>query len=216
MKKISTRTTTWSPTLPTKNANIYTTREAARLLGVSVPTVQQLVESGILAAWKTSGGHRRIPESALRAYLQQQFETSPLSDTTLSLIVADQDSAPWQRAFEKILSPGLALRTTLCTSGYDALLEIGLQRPSIIIISLNHEEIDGKTVLNRLASASRFSHCHLAGIAEIKGQEQQVERLWGGVTLLEKPLDYRILRCYLNACLASSQRSSQTMHPISY
>lgn len=37
-----------------------TTREAAGLLGVSVGTVQLWVESGLLQAWKTSGGHRRV------------------------------------------------------------------------------------------------------------------------------------------------------------
>ncbi len=37
-----------------------TTREAADLLGVSVGTVQLWVESGLLQAWKTAGGHRRV------------------------------------------------------------------------------------------------------------------------------------------------------------
>ena len=36
------------------------TTEAARILGLSVGTVQSLVERQELMAWKTRGGHRRI------------------------------------------------------------------------------------------------------------------------------------------------------------
>lgn len=36
------------------------TAQAARQLGLSLGAVQQMVESGALAGWKTAGGHRRI------------------------------------------------------------------------------------------------------------------------------------------------------------
>lgn len=42
-----------------------TTAEAARHLGVSIRTVQLWVDSGALEAWKTVGGHRRIPLESL-------------------------------------------------------------------------------------------------------------------------------------------------------
>lgn len=42
------------------NQPLCSTREAAQILGVSLRTVQLWVDSGILLAWKTVGGHRRI------------------------------------------------------------------------------------------------------------------------------------------------------------
>ncbi|MGD9786945.1 MAG: helix-turn-helix domain-containing protein [Sulfuricellaceae bacterium] len=36
------------------------TTEAARILGVSIRTVQAWVDKGALTAWKTVGGHRRV------------------------------------------------------------------------------------------------------------------------------------------------------------
>ena len=42
-----------------------TTREAAELLGVSLTTAQLWVESGLLEAWKTEGGHRRIHRTSV-------------------------------------------------------------------------------------------------------------------------------------------------------
>jgi excisionase family DNA binding protein len=40
--------------------DVCSTREAADRLGVSLRTVQLWSEAGLLRAWKTPGGHRRI------------------------------------------------------------------------------------------------------------------------------------------------------------
>lgn len=55
---------------------ILTTRDAARLLGVAVSTVQLWMESGALPAWKTPGGHRRVRLSAVLALREQRGATA--------------------------------------------------------------------------------------------------------------------------------------------
>jgi excisionase family DNA binding protein len=42
------------------------TTYAAKLLGLSVGTIQTLVEKNELQAWKTQGGHRRISMPSMR------------------------------------------------------------------------------------------------------------------------------------------------------
>jgi excisionase family DNA binding protein len=63
-------------TQPTANSHIddptLTTRDAARLLGISVSTAQKWIESGALASWKTPGGHRRMRRSAVLALLEER------------------------------------------------------------------------------------------------------------------------------------------------
>ena len=44
------------------------TTYAAKLLGLSVGTIQTLVEKNELQAWKTQGGHRRISMPSIRDY----------------------------------------------------------------------------------------------------------------------------------------------------
>lgn len=51
-------------------SQVYSTREASELLGVSLRTVQLWVDSGILQAWKTAGGHRRISSTSVDALLK--------------------------------------------------------------------------------------------------------------------------------------------------
>ena len=53
----------------TVEKSFCTTRQAADLLGVSVGTVQLWVENGLLKAWKTAGGHRRVIRDSVDALL---------------------------------------------------------------------------------------------------------------------------------------------------
>src|SRR5512133_992264 len=50
-------------------ARFYTTFEAARLIGVSLPTVVNWIKARRLKAHRTPGGHRRIAEEDLAAFM---------------------------------------------------------------------------------------------------------------------------------------------------
>jgi excisionase family DNA binding protein len=50
----------------------YTTFEAARLLGVSLPTVVNWIKARRIKAHRTPGGHRRIAREDLAAFMVQQ------------------------------------------------------------------------------------------------------------------------------------------------
>lgn len=50
----------------------YTTHEAARLLGVSLPTVVNWITARRLRAHRTPGGHRRIAREELAAFMLRQ------------------------------------------------------------------------------------------------------------------------------------------------
>lgn len=52
------------------DADVLTSRGVATLLGVSVSTAQLWMESGLLASWKTPGGHRRAHADVVRRFKQ--------------------------------------------------------------------------------------------------------------------------------------------------
>jgi len=70
------------------NKKYISTKQSAVLLNVSLGTVQKMVESGELLAWKTRGGHRRILVASLQSLLNQRqrlFEhLSKIESTLLS------------------------------------------------------------------------------------------------------------------------------------
>ena len=59
---------------------MLTPREAARMLGISYPTIKQWILSGKLATVPTPGGHHRISESALKPFLAQD-KTKPAAES---------------------------------------------------------------------------------------------------------------------------------------
>ncbi|MGH9603080.1 MAG: TOBE domain-containing protein [Terriglobales bacterium] len=51
-------------------------RDAARMLGISYPTLKQWIYKGKLRTVKTAGGHHRVPQSELDRYLHRAGEKS--------------------------------------------------------------------------------------------------------------------------------------------
>ena len=56
----------------TPDQEYLSTRQSAKILNVSLGTVQKMVELGELIAWKTRGGHRRILASSLEQQLHRR------------------------------------------------------------------------------------------------------------------------------------------------
>jgi excisionase family DNA binding protein len=75
---------------PTSDDVVLTTRAAATLLGVSVSTAQHWMESGVVASWKTPGGHRRAYRSTVIELIEaQRGRHNPEAET-----LVDEDRAP--------------------------------------------------------------------------------------------------------------------------
>ncbi len=56
---------------------MLTPREAARLLGISYPTIKQWILTRKLATVQTPGGHHRIAESSLKPFLASDKQKPP-------------------------------------------------------------------------------------------------------------------------------------------
>ncbi len=95
-------------------ARFYTTFEAARLLGVSLPTVVNWIKARRLKAHRTPGGHRRISEEDLASFMLRHGMPVPAELT---------GAAPERRKALVIGEPGPAREGAvrlLTASGYAA------------------------------------------------------------------------------------------------
>ena len=52
---------------------LFSPREAAKVLGISYPTLKLWIYKGKLRSIKTAGGHHRIPESQLDKFLHRMY-----------------------------------------------------------------------------------------------------------------------------------------------
>jgi molybdopterin-binding protein len=65
--------------MPTAN-HMFTPREAARLIGISYPTIKQWILSGKLKTVQTAGGHHRVSEATLKPFLAKD-KAKPASES---------------------------------------------------------------------------------------------------------------------------------------
>ena len=125
-----------------------TTREAAKVLGISLTTVQSWVESGALSAWKTAGGHRRIPKVAVEKLLSMQVSTINRAQSTV-LIVEDND---FEREMyrQQFAEWKLPVKLLLAKDGYEGLLLAGHYVPDCIIADLFMPLMNGTRMIDSL------------------------------------------------------------------
>ena len=197
------------------DTGICTTKQAAKILGISVTSVQQLVESGEIEAWKTKGGHRRIPLAAVHCYRGTplaKVATAPTATAPhsgeLSILVVEDDEMQRLVYERQIRSWNLPVSLTFCDNGYRALVEIATRRPDILLTDIMMEGIDGYEVMTTILSYRELSQMSIA-ILSCMGQEEITKRggIPEGVVFFEKPINYDELRGYLRACCAQRIRA---------
>jgi molybdopterin-binding protein len=59
---------------------LFTPSEAAKVLGISYPTLKQWIYKGKIRTVKTAGGHHRIPEKQLDKFLYRASERGAVSE----------------------------------------------------------------------------------------------------------------------------------------
>jgi excisionase family DNA binding protein len=68
------------------------TSQAAKMLGLSVGTVQRMVQKGVFKAFITQGGHRRILSTSLNDYFKAQGFAQPQATYGAALVCILHDS----------------------------------------------------------------------------------------------------------------------------
>src|ERR1700710_2719510 len=58
-------------------SQMLTPREAARMLGISYPTIKQWILAGKLKTVQTPGGHHRVTEAALKPFIAKDGAKEP-------------------------------------------------------------------------------------------------------------------------------------------
>jgi excisionase family DNA binding protein len=193
-----------------EHTDVCTTQEAAAILGISVTSVQKLVEGGEIAAWKTPGGHRRIPRESVLAYKTMaggslRAEKSPAPRASL-LVVEDEElqRAVFATQFNKWKLP---IDVTFCSTGYEALIEIGVRPPDILFLDIAMKGIDGYEVMETVLNRPSLRDVNIAIVSGVLPEELDARGgVPPGVAFFPKPVRYDELRGFVTACCMRKQR----------
>ena len=142
-------------------AEFCSTKQAASIIGVSHRTIQLWVESGILQAWKTAGGHRRITMQSVGRLVEQRRQAlapaagadappQPAAPARKKVLVIDDDPM-LLRLYELEMSGwGLPFDLIKAQNGFEALIKIGEAKPDLLITDLSMPGMDGFRMIRTL------------------------------------------------------------------
>jgi CheY-like chemotaxis protein len=176
---------------------------------VSLSTAQLWAESGLLEAWKTGGGHRRISRQSIERLLANPAgrdvpaEVVPTRRATdvaqgsatppapFNILVVEDD--PTLRRLYELKLRGWPMQPEIRTAGdgYEALICMGNTKPDLLIADLQMPGMDGFRMLHTISNAPE-----LAGMAivVVSGLDAEEVVLGGGVPdgipVLPKPVPF--------------------------
>ncbi len=189
-------------TMPTAavEKNFFTTREAAAILGVAVSTIQLWVESGILQAWRTTGGHRRVLRESVEAMLHKGPATLRRSATErrratspgrLRVMVVDDDAILLRIYQAKMAQWPMAPEVIALDNAVSALLAMGRGTPDLLVTDLQMPGMDGFNMLRVLHQAPEVSSTTIVVVSGLDSAEiEQNGGLPNGIEILKKPIPF--------------------------
>ncbi len=179
-------------------------KEAAAMLGVSVSTIQKMVESGKLRAWRTQGGHRRISEADVRATSRDgQKGSGPHAiGQSLSVLVVE-DSPLMVKSYSKAAATwGSEVEISFASDAAAALLRIAQRRPDLVITDLMMSPFDGFHLIKTIRASSELADTRVLVVTGLTKPEIEAK---GGLdeltTCYHKPLSMERLGGYIDARL---------------
>lgn len=174
-------------------SEVCTTRQAAERLGVSLRTVQLWVESGVLKAWKTAGGHRRVARDSVEALVKQKREAlgDVTGETAVKILIVEPDP-DIARLFELALA-GWDADAQVITAGncVDGLTLLGRHRPDVIICDLVSPGLDGLEMVRILSNNPEHAALSIIVVSSLDADEITARGgLPDGVSYFAKPVQF--------------------------
>ena len=154
-----------------------TTREAGVMLGVSLRTVQLWVEAGVLDAWKTQGGHRRVSLESVERVLagrevisntkwnaRQKTAGAQNADNSLKVLIAEDNEVYRDLLEFYFKNLDIPVSLTFVGDGFECLISLGKQLPDIIITDLNMPKISGFDMIRHLVSCETYDDVEIIAL----------------------------------------------------
>lgn len=189
---------------PQGNIEYLSTRDAAERLGVAVRTVQLWVESGVLRAWKTAGGHRRIPHSEVDTLLASRLgQLSSATDSVpvpatprgrFRVLVVEDDPALQLLMKMTLDATNLPIDIDLADNGFSALLKMGEQAPDLLITDLNMPGMDGFAMIRHLRASARWTTLPMVVVSALTSRDiEEHGGLPADIRRFDKPVPFDAL-----------------------
>jgi len=172
---------------------LLTSSEVGELLQVNASSVKKWVDDGLLIAFRTPGGHRRIRPADLIRFLDAHAMPIPrdLQETTRRrLLIVDDDVAHLKALARAFKGHSDRMDVVTTANGIDALVLVGSFQPHLVLLDIFMPGIDGLDVCRRLKAnpdTRAINVIIMSGHATAALKQQALEA--GAIRCVGKPID---------------------------
>jgi excisionase family DNA binding protein len=193
--------------------DVLTTREAAKLLDVSLRTVQLWVESGVLKAWKTPGGHRKVSKASVQQVIDKRInalnQRKPrISQNNFSILLVEDDEA-LQNLFKFYFSNWkFKVNLIIANNGFDGLISIGKDSPDLIVTDLMMPGMDGFEMIRHLKESDDHQNTEIVVITGLEEDKINQGGLPSEVKVFKKPISLEIIESVISDSIKRKYQNS--------
>lgn len=178
-----------------KDRNAVRTGDVARWCGVTVRTVLNWIEQGLLPAYQLPGrGDNRVRVPALLEFLARHDMPVPeaLRPKTRRVLIVDDDPDAARLAADSLKRVGFEPR--VARDGFSAGVELAAFRPDLVTLDLRMPGMDGLQVLRYIRGQKSFRHLKVLVITGATRNELEGALKAGADDYLQKPVLPKVLR----------------------
>ena len=185
----------------------HSTHQVAQLLGVSLHTVINWVNGGLLTAHRTPGGHRRIAQQDLITFAREQHYplqlATPEAETKKRTVLIVDDEPDFAEVIREYLALKGGLDVHVADDPFLAGLAIGALKPDVVVIALQLAGLDGFGLIQRLRNEANLPGLPLIACNDLGDSEiERAARAAGFADVLTKPLKLDVLLACVQRALS--------------
>ena len=170
--------------------NTYTTHQVSMYFEVYPSTVIKWIKDGILSAYTTPGGHRRIKREDIVRLMKKN--NTPVSEELLRgnkyRVMVIDDEPKILNMVKTILSVEDDMEIQTTSSGFDAGIIVCNWAPDIILMDFLMPEINGFEVCRRLKSDERTMDIPIIAVTVLKEDKELKKMQSAGIAdYIHKP-----------------------------
>lgn len=170
----------------------YSTHDVARICCVTPTTVIRWIEDGLIPAFKTVGGHRRVRRDDLERVCGERGIpfTVPTGSEVGRILVIDDEPVVLDLVRDVVKELSHQFDVEVARDAFDAGRSVALFRPQLIFLDLMMPGVDGFEVCTRLKRDPATTHTEIIAITGYY-TDSNMERIQaaGAAACLKKPLD---------------------------
>jgi len=174
---------------------VLSSAQAAKILNVSLRSVQLWVEKGVLAAWKTPGGHRRITLESVQKLQRQQSVQAGIAKPKLKLLIVEDDAQLrklYRKNFERWDMP---LEIYMAEDGYLGLIMYGETKPDFLITDLIMPSMNGAQMIKSIRNKETLNEQRIIVATSMDSDSADVIELRKkNIEVLHKPFHFDVLK----------------------